>query len=186
MPPEKESNCNVSLEGHKGGQVARKGFTPEQIISKLREAEVHISQGVSIAEARRKIGITQQTYHGRCKEYNQASSYSSAACRPPGPELRIPAMPIREVVSFAGQITGVIRPPAPPSAALSAAVLPQHGPCDHRGTGKPWPWSSSLAESEGQAVGLLGLVSRRLRPPPSASSKSLHRDFASGPQLIGC
>ena len=30
--------------------MARRGFTPEQIINKLREAEIHINQGISIAE----------------------------------------------------------------------------------------------------------------------------------------
>jgi len=47
----------------------RKNFTPEQIINKLREAEIHINQGISIAEASRKIGITQQTYYRWRKEY---------------------------------------------------------------------------------------------------------------------
>ena len=49
--------------------MVRKGFTPEQIINKLREAEIHINQGISIAEASRKIGITQQTYYRWRKEY---------------------------------------------------------------------------------------------------------------------
>ncbi len=49
--------------------MVRKNFTPEQIINKLREAEVHINQGISIAEASRKIGITQQTYYRWRKEY---------------------------------------------------------------------------------------------------------------------
>jgi putative transposase len=49
--------------------MVRKGFTPEQIINKLREAEVHINQGISIAEASRKIGVTQQTYYRWRKEY---------------------------------------------------------------------------------------------------------------------
>jgi len=35
----------------------------------LREAEVHINQGVSISEASRKIGITMQTYYRWRKEY---------------------------------------------------------------------------------------------------------------------
>ena len=43
--------------------MVRKNFTPEKIINKLREAEVHISQGIPIAEASRKIGITGQTYY---------------------------------------------------------------------------------------------------------------------------
>jgi len=42
--------------------MAKKTYTPEQIINKLREAEVHINQGISISEASRKIGVTEQTY----------------------------------------------------------------------------------------------------------------------------
>ncbi len=49
--------------------MAKKTFTPEQIINKLREAEIHINQGISITEASRKIGITQQTYYRWRKEY---------------------------------------------------------------------------------------------------------------------
>jgi len=49
--------------------MVRRNFTPEQIINKLREAEVHINQGISIAEASRKIGVTQQTYYRWRKEY---------------------------------------------------------------------------------------------------------------------
>jgi transposase-like protein len=49
--------------------MVRRNFTPEQIINKLREAEIHINQGVSITEASRKIGVTQQTYYRWRKEY---------------------------------------------------------------------------------------------------------------------
>ncbi len=49
--------------------MVRKTYTPEQIINKLREAEIHINQGISIAEASRKIGITQQTYYRWRREY---------------------------------------------------------------------------------------------------------------------
>ena len=49
--------------------MARKTYTPEQIINKLREAEIHINQGIPIAEAGRRIGITQQTYYRWRKEY---------------------------------------------------------------------------------------------------------------------
>jgi len=49
--------------------MARKTYTPEQIINKLREAEIHINQGVAIAEASRRIGITDQTYYRWRKEY---------------------------------------------------------------------------------------------------------------------
>ncbi len=49
--------------------MVRKTYTPEQIINKLREAEIHINQGISIAEASRKISVTQQTYYRWRKEY---------------------------------------------------------------------------------------------------------------------
>ena len=49
--------------------MVRKTFTPEQIINELRETEVHINQGVSISEASRRIGVTEQTYYRWRKEY---------------------------------------------------------------------------------------------------------------------
>jgi transposase-like protein len=44
-------------------------FTAEQIISKLREAEVLQSSGQSITEVCRQIGIKEQTYYKWRKEY---------------------------------------------------------------------------------------------------------------------
>jgi len=49
--------------------MAKKGYTPEQIINTLREAEILLSQGNSIGEASRKIGVTEQTYYRWRKEY---------------------------------------------------------------------------------------------------------------------
>jgi len=49
--------------------MVKKGYTPEQIIGKLREAEILLSQGSTITEASRKIGITEQTYYRWRKEY---------------------------------------------------------------------------------------------------------------------
>ena len=49
--------------------MARIQFKPEQIINKLREAEVLISQGSTIGQASRKIGITEQTYYRWRREY---------------------------------------------------------------------------------------------------------------------
>ncbi len=46
-----------------------KAYTPEQIINKLSEAEVLLSQGATIGEASRKIGVTEQTYYRWRKEY---------------------------------------------------------------------------------------------------------------------
>jgi putative transposase len=49
--------------------MVRKTYTPEQIINKLREAEIHLGQGATIAETSRKLGITEQTYYRWRKEY---------------------------------------------------------------------------------------------------------------------
>ncbi len=44
-------------------------YTPEQIINKLREAEVLISQGKTIGEAARQLGVVEQTYYRWRNEY---------------------------------------------------------------------------------------------------------------------
>tara|TARA_Y100000588_G_scaffold293230_1_gene312835 strand:- start:31 stop:336 length:306 start_codon:yes stop_codon:yes gene_type:complete len=49
--------------------MTRKRYTPEQIIRKLREAEVMISQGKTISQAARQIGIVDQTYYKWRREY---------------------------------------------------------------------------------------------------------------------
>lgn len=49
--------------------MGRKHYTAEQIIGMLREAEVLQSQGMTIGEASRKLGISEQTYYRWRKEY---------------------------------------------------------------------------------------------------------------------
>jgi len=49
--------------------MGRQNYTVEQIIVKLREAEIYCGQGMTISEAVRKIGVTEQTYYRWRKEY---------------------------------------------------------------------------------------------------------------------
>jgi len=49
--------------------MARKRYTAEQIIRHLRQAEVLSSQGRSVSEICREIGITENTYYRWRKEY---------------------------------------------------------------------------------------------------------------------
>ena len=49
--------------------MARRKYTPEQIISKLREVEVALAQGATVALAVRDIEITEQTYYRWRREY---------------------------------------------------------------------------------------------------------------------
>jgi transposase-like protein len=49
--------------------MARKGYTPEQIINKLREAEILLNQGTTLAVVWKKIGVSDHTYYRWRKEY---------------------------------------------------------------------------------------------------------------------
>lgn len=49
--------------------MARKRFSAEQIITKLREAEVELSRGRTVAQVVRKLGITENTYYRWRKVY---------------------------------------------------------------------------------------------------------------------
>jgi len=47
----------------------RTRYTPEQIITKLREAEIHLGQGRTVKQACKAIEISEQTYYRWRKEY---------------------------------------------------------------------------------------------------------------------
>ncbi len=49
--------------------MAGKREKPEDIVSKLRQVEVLQGQGMTIADAVRQIGVTQQTYYRWRKQY---------------------------------------------------------------------------------------------------------------------
>ena len=49
--------------------MPRKRFTTEQIISKLREAEVELSRGKKVPVICKQLGVTEQTYYRWRKEY---------------------------------------------------------------------------------------------------------------------
>ena len=49
--------------------MVKKSHSPEQVINKLREAEIMLNQGATVGEASRKIGVTEQTYYRWRKEY---------------------------------------------------------------------------------------------------------------------
>ena len=49
--------------------MARKRYTAEQIITKLREAEVELAKGQATPQVCKKLGISDQTYYRWRKEY---------------------------------------------------------------------------------------------------------------------
>jgi transposase-like protein len=50
-------------------EAKRKRFSAEEIIGKLREAEVVLSQGQSVGQVVRKLGVSEQTYYRWRREY---------------------------------------------------------------------------------------------------------------------
>ncbi len=49
--------------------MPKRTFTPEQIVGKLRQMEVLISQGKTVSQAAKDAGITDQTFYRWRKEY---------------------------------------------------------------------------------------------------------------------
>ena len=49
--------------------MPKKRFVPEQIILKLREAEVELAKGQSLGQVCQKLGVAEQTYYRWRKEY---------------------------------------------------------------------------------------------------------------------
>ena len=49
--------------------MAKKRFRPEEIIAKLREADVLLAQGSKVPEVVKSLGVTEQTYYRWREEY---------------------------------------------------------------------------------------------------------------------
>ena len=49
--------------------MAKKTYKPEEIVAKLRQADVLIAQGSTIADVVRTFGVTQVTYYRWRREY---------------------------------------------------------------------------------------------------------------------
>lgn len=49
--------------------MSKRGYSAEQIIAKLREAEVLIGKGETVGQVCRKIGVTEQTYYRWRRDY---------------------------------------------------------------------------------------------------------------------
>jgi transposase-like protein len=49
--------------------MPRKHHKPEEIVAKLRQVDVLVSQGKSVADSIRAIGVTEETYYRWRQEY---------------------------------------------------------------------------------------------------------------------
>ena len=64
---ELENLCRCGRRGR--GMSKRKWYAAEEIIAKLREAEVHLAQGDTVGQAVRKLVVSEQTYYRWRREY---------------------------------------------------------------------------------------------------------------------
>jgi hypothetical protein len=68
--------------------MASKKHRPEEALAKLRQVDVLVSQGQSVAEAIRAIGVTEVTYYTKshCLEPIRRSTFPPI-CRAPSPRM---------------------------------------------------------------------------------------------------
>jgi transposase-like protein len=59
----------MSSDKRRRTEMARKRPTPEEIVAKLRQVDVLVSQGKSVADAVRSIGTTEVSYYRWRREY---------------------------------------------------------------------------------------------------------------------
>ena len=57
--------------------MPKKRYTPEEIVAKLRQVDVLVSQGQNIADAIRQISVSEVTYYRWRQEYGGGSRPSS-------------------------------------------------------------------------------------------------------------
>jgi hypothetical protein len=50
-------------------RVSGKRYSPQEVISKLREAEIYLAEGLSVGDVIRRLGVTKITYYRWRKEY---------------------------------------------------------------------------------------------------------------------
>ncbi len=92
--------------------MSRKRHKPEEIVAKLRQVDVLVSQGHTVADAVRSIGVTEVTYRDELldgeifytlreaqivieswrRHYNSVRPHASVGYRPPAPEVLVPGL----------------------------------------------------------------------------------------------
>src|ERR671927_918609 len=77
-------------------EMASKKHRPEEAVAKLRQADVLVSQGRSVAEAIRAIGVTEVTYYRWRREFGGLKSGQVKRLK----ELEAENARLRRAVSF--------------------------------------------------------------------------------------
>jgi putative transposase len=64
----------MAFEPEEDGSMSRKRHKPEEIVAKLHQVDVLVSQGQTVAEVIRAIGVTEATYYRWRQEYGGLKS----------------------------------------------------------------------------------------------------------------
>jgi hypothetical protein len=111
--------------------MPKKKHTPEEIISKLRQVDVLVAQGQSIATAVKAISVSEQSLRDELLDreifyslreaqilieawrvhYNQVRPHSSLGYRPPAPDVRLGPAPGPDRSSWPGIVGVALNPP---------------------------------------------------------------------------
>src|SRR5579862_209564 len=73
-PPTELVHPEVCLWTHGRTAMPRKRHKPEEIVAKLRQVDVLVSQGETVADAVRTIGVTEVTYYRWRQEFGGLKS----------------------------------------------------------------------------------------------------------------
>ena len=65
--------------------MAKRSYKPEEIVAKLRQVDVLSSQGMSMADAIRQIGVSEVTFYRWRKEYGGMKADQLKRKRHPDP-----------------------------------------------------------------------------------------------------
>ena len=76
--------------------MSRKRHKAEEIVAKLRQVDVLLAQGHTVADAIRSIGVTEViVIESWRRHYNTVRPHASLGYRPPAPEVFVPGLAAR-------------------------------------------------------------------------------------------
>src|ERR687884_791424 len=83
----------MAVEAGRRTAMSRKRHTAEEIVAKLRQVDVRLAQGQTVADAIRSIGVTEVIIiESWRRHYNTVRPHASLGYKPPAPEVFVPAL----------------------------------------------------------------------------------------------
>src|ERR671928_2085213 len=86
----------MAFEPGRRTAMSRKRHKPEEIVAKLRQVDVRLAQGQSVADAIRSIGVTEVIIIESWRRHDNAvRPHACLGYRPPAPEVFVPGLAAR-------------------------------------------------------------------------------------------